>query len=337
MSELTPSLPVPRHYEVVPLTEAKTDEDFVDTWLKLHSTSPHTRRAYARTAARFIAALGVPLRVARLEDVGRGFEAMAQRADGTPAARATVMAQMAMAKSLLSFGARVRYLEANLGELFKLKAVPADRARRILSEPDTFVLLRSAESDRDALLLEVAYYGGLRVSELVCLTWSHLLDRDDGKMQIAGLVGKGGKEREVLLPADLANRLREFRQGAEESEAVFKGRPSTQRELKDRPEGAMSARAVAQVIRRTAAARSPAARNSGAGLAPLAAARPRLTCTRQQGADLAGTADARPRLAENDIDLCARKTWRFIGALFEEGAVRNVRLHAMVTVVRVWP
>ena len=253
MSELTPSLPVPRHYEVVPLTEAKTDEDFVDTWLKLHSTSPHTRRAYARTAARFIAALGVPLRVARLEDVGRGFEAMAQRADGTPAARATVMAQMAMAKSLLSFGARVRYLEANLGELFKLKAVPADRARRILSEPDTFVLLRSAESDRDALLLEVSYYGGLRVSELVCLTWSHLLDRDDGKMQIAGLVGKGGKEREVLLPADLANRLREFRQGAEESEAVFKGRPSTQRELKDRPEGAMSARAVAQVIRRTAA------------------------------------------------------------------------------------
>ena len=160
------------------------------------------------------------------------------------------MAQTAVAKSLLSFGVRVRYLEANLGELFKLKAVPADRARRILSEPDTFVLLRSARSDRDALLLEVAYYGGLRVSELVALTWSHLLDREDGKMQIAGLVGKGGKEREV--PADLANRLREFRQGAEESEAVFKGRPSTQRELKDRPEGAMSARAVAQVIKRTA-------------------------------------------------------------------------------------
>lgn len=71
-------------------------------------------------------------------------------------------------------------------------------------------------------------------------------------MQIAGLVGKGGKEREVLLPADLANRLREFRQGAGDDEAVFKGRPSTQRTLKDRPEEAMSARAVAQVIKRTA-------------------------------------------------------------------------------------
>jgi opacity protein-like surface antigen len=111
--------------------------------------------------------------------VRRGFEALAAREDGTPASRATVMAQTAMVKSLLSFGARVRYLPANLGDLFKLKAVPADRARRILSEPDTFVLLRSADGDRDALLLEVGYYGGLRVSELVCLTWSHLLDRED--------------------------------------------------------------------------------------------------------------------------------------------------------------
>ncbi len=252
MPELTPSLPIPSRYEVASLTAATTYEEFVETWLEQHSTSPHTRRAYERTAARFIAAVGVPLRKARLEDVRRGFEALAVRADGTPASRATLMAQTAMVKSLLSCGARLRYLSANLGELFKLKAVPADRARRILSEPDTFVLLRSAESERDALLLEVGYYGGLRVSELVCLTWSHLLDREDGKMQIAGLVGKGGKEREVLLPADLANRLREFRLGADESEPVFRGRASTQRTAKDRPEGAMSARAVAQIIKRTA-------------------------------------------------------------------------------------
>ncbi len=237
---------------MVPLTTATTDEAFVATWLDQHGTSPHTRRAYERAAQRFITAVGVPLPQARLEDVRSGFEALAARKDGTPASHATIMAQTAMIKSLLSFGARVRYLPANLGELFKLKAVPADRARRILSEPDTFVLLRSADGDRDALLLEVAYYGGLRVSELVTLTWSHLLDREDGKMQIAGLVGKGAKEREVLLPADLANRLREFRQGAGDQEAVFKGRPSTQRTAKDRPEGAMSARAVAQVIKRTA-------------------------------------------------------------------------------------
>ena len=253
MPEIICSLAIPSRYEVAPLTTATTDDEFVATWREQHSSSPHTRRAYERAAQRFITAVGVPLPTARLEDVRRGFEALAARKDGAPASHATVMAQTAMIKSLLSFGARVRYLPANLGELFKLKAVPADRARRILSEPDTFVLLRSADGDRDALLLEVGYYGGLRVSELVCLTWSHLLDREDGKMQIAGLVGKGGKEREVLLPADLANRLRAFRDGAGDEEAVFKGRPSMQRTLKDRPEGAMSARAVAQVIKRTAA------------------------------------------------------------------------------------
>ncbi len=252
MNEITPCHPISSRYELAPLTAATTDEEFVATWLEQHSTSPHTRRAYERTVRRFRAAVGMPLRKARLEDVRRGFEALAVREDGSPASRATLMAQTAMVKSLLSCGARLRYLDANLGELFRLKAVPADRARRILSEPDTFVLLRSAESERDSLLLEVAYYGGLRVSELVTLTWGNLLDREDGKLQIAGLVGKGGKEREVLLPADLAHRLRAFRDGAGDDEAVFKGRPSMHRRLKDRPEGAMSARAVAQVIKRTA-------------------------------------------------------------------------------------
>ena len=90
------------------------------------------------------------------------------------------------------------------------------------------------------------------MSELVSLTWGRLLDREDGKMQIAGLVGKGGKEREVLLPADLAARLRAYRQGAEHDEPVFKGRPSTLRTATDRPAEALSTRAVAKIIKRTA-------------------------------------------------------------------------------------
>src|SRR5947207_7714536 len=79
----------------------------------------------------------------------KAFDAISVREDGSPAAGSTAAAQIATVKSLLSFGARVRYLQVNLGELFKLKAVPADRARRILSEPDTFILLRSAEGERD--------------------------------------------------------------------------------------------------------------------------------------------------------------------------------------------
>ena len=237
----------------VALTSATTDQGLLDTWLEQHGTSAHTRRAYERVGRRFLAALAVPLRSATLEVMREAFAVIAGREDGSPAAGSTAAAQTAIVKSLLSFGARVRYLEANLGELFKLKAVPADRARRIMSEPDTFVLLRSADGERDALVLETGYYGGLRVSELVTLTWGRLIDREDGMIQIAGLVGKGGKEREVLLPADLGHRLRAYRKGATHDEPVFKGRPSTLRTATDRPPEAISARAVAKVIKRTAA------------------------------------------------------------------------------------
>lgn len=245
--------PVAPAFGAVALTSATTDQGLLDTWLEQHVASIHTRRAYERVGRRFLAALAVPLRSATLEDMREAFAAISVRQDGSPAAGSTAAAQTAIVKSLLSFGARVRYLEANLGELFKLKAVPADRARRIMSEPDTFVLLRSADSERDALLLETGYYGGLRVSELVTLTWGRLIDREDGKVQIAGLVGKGGKEREVLLPTDLGHRLRAYRQGAEHDEPVFKGRPSSLRTATDRPPEAISARAVAKIIKRTAA------------------------------------------------------------------------------------
>jgi len=52
--------------------------------------------------------------------------------------------------------------------------------------------LRAAKTVRDRLLLEVAYYGGLRVSELVSLTGTQVIQRDNGEAQLA-LVGKATK------------------------------------------------------------------------------------------------------------------------------------------------
>src|SRR5436190_14063571 len=135
------------------------DLGLLETWLAQHDDSPHTQRAYERIGRRFLAVLAAPLRSATLEDMRKAFGAISVREDGSPAAGATAAAQIATVKSLLSFGARVRYLQVNLGELFKLKAVPADRARRILSEPDTFILLRSAEGVRD----RAPRNGGLRL------------------------------------------------------------------------------------------------------------------------------------------------------------------------------
>jgi integrase/recombinase XerD len=55
-------------------------------------------------------------------------------------------------------------------------------------------------------MFDLAYFGGLRVSELVSLTWGQVIRRDSGEAQLS-VIGKGGKGREVLIPAPIAERL----------------------------------------------------------------------------------------------------------------------------------
>ena len=74
--------------------------------------------------------------------------------------------------------------------------------------------------DSDRLMLEVGYFGALRVSELAGLTWSQIIPRETGEAQLA-IVGKGDKPRNILIPADLAADLRELRGDAPASARVF--------------------------------------------------------------------------------------------------------------------
>ena len=101
-----------------------------------------------------------------------------------------------------------------------MQATPRKTAQRLLSQVELHLLLRAARSRRDRLLLEVAYFGALRVSELAGLTWELVIPRDTGEAQLA-IVGKGDKPRNILIPADLAEALRELRGEASGKEKVF--------------------------------------------------------------------------------------------------------------------
>src|SRR5262245_36125078 len=81
-------------------------------------------------------------------------------------------------------------------------------------------LIDATTPGRDRLLLEVAYFGGLRVSELVSLTWRQVIRRDSGEAQLE-VVGKGDKVRQVLIPAVIAARLLAIRGDAPASAPVF--------------------------------------------------------------------------------------------------------------------
>ena len=71
-------------------------------------------------------------------------------------------------------------------------------------------------------MLEVAYFGALRVSELVSLTWSQIIPRDSGETQLA-IVGEGLQTapRPVADPATSAHWLRH----AHASHALDNGAP----------------------------------------------------------------------------------------------------------------
>jgi integrase/recombinase XerD len=193
-------------------TRARSDAELLATWVALKAEgSPHTERLYARVGESFLANLGVELRAATVEDVQRATQAFKVREDGKPASAGTVATYLAATKSFLRFAHRVGYTRFNAGELLKVKAAKSDRAKRILQPLDVQLLIRAGGSARNRLLLTVCYYAGLRVSELASLTWGHFVEREQGRIQIAGLVGKGNKEREVLLPASVAALIREAR------------------------------------------------------------------------------------------------------------------------------
>ena len=66
--------------------------------------------------------------------------------------------------------------------------------------------IRAARSKRDRMLLQVAYAAGLRISEIVGLSWPDVIARDKGRAQLS-IEGKGGKLRQVLLPAEVGGAL----------------------------------------------------------------------------------------------------------------------------------
>ena len=105
------------------------------------------------------------------------------------------------------------------------------------------LLVRAAPTKRDRILLQVAYAGGLRVSEIVSLTWSDVIERDGDQVQLS-VTGKGGHVRDVLLPEVVSRNLMALRGDADSDAPLFKSRKG------GKP---MGARAVNYMIKAAAA------------------------------------------------------------------------------------
>lgn len=201
-------------------TRARSDDEFVSSWLA-NMNSDRTRANFRTTAERFLTILAerdLTLRTAAVEDVR---DAIATLTVGKAASSAVQLSQRV--KSLLSYGHRLGYLLFNAGAAVRTKGGNVDRAKRIVGETEIALLIRAAPTKRDRLLIQVGYAGGLRVSELVTLTWSDAVLRGDEPVQLS-VIGKGNKLRHVLLPLVVSRSLISGRGDAPSSAPLFPSR-----------------------------------------------------------------------------------------------------------------
>jgi integrase/recombinase XerD len=220
LSDDTANIPAIGVVVSAPATSARTDEQLLDSWLA-SLNSAHSRRNFETTLHRFLRSMPQELRRATVEDVRA---ALAQVTSGT--AETTARQYVLRVKSFLGYAHKLGYTPLNAGVTIKVRSQGVNRgamlAKRIISEVEVGLLIRGARTKRDRVLLEVAYAGGLRVSELVGLSWSDVVPREE-RVQLS-VVGKGGKVRQVLLPEIVSRSLLSVRDDAGANDPVFPSR-----------------------------------------------------------------------------------------------------------------
>lgn len=204
---------------------ASPDVAFLSTWL--HGKASKTQRAYASDMARFYAVVGKPLREVTLMDFQQFINTLN---DFQPTTRKRMIASI---KSALSFGVKSGYLTFNVGAVVKLPQVEDKLAERILSERNVERIIFLEPDRRNAVLLSLLYYAGLRAAELCSLQWRHLKERGDAGQ--VSIFGKGKKTRHVLLDKTTWQEVMSLkREGAGKQDYVFESRQSQGRYKKDR-------------------------------------------------------------------------------------------------------
>ena len=214
--------------------QADDDAQVIRLWLA-RSSSPNTRRNYAREARRFLAHVGRPLGTVRMGD-------LQDYLAGLPGSSATVALAASALKSLFAFAQQVGFLRFNVGAAVKVPPIKNTLAERIMAEGDALLMIRQEPALRNRVLLTVLYGGGLRISEVCGLRWRDLTVRDAGAGQ-ATVFGKGGKTRVVLLSAATWKVLTALRGEALADAPVFLSRKG----------GALDPSAVHRVVKAAAA------------------------------------------------------------------------------------
>lgn len=176
------------------------DAQVIEMWL--HGRSEHTQKAYRSDVQKLLSFTGKSLQHTTLLDLQSFSDSLQGLSE---ASRARILNAV---KSLFSFASKTfpEHFQVNVGVALRLPAVPNKLAQRILTEEQVILLIASTrDNPRNHAMLRLMYHCGLRVSEVVNLTWSDLVERSDGGQ--VTIFGKGGKTRNVLVSATMWDEL----------------------------------------------------------------------------------------------------------------------------------
>ncbi|TEX51255.1 MAG: hypothetical protein B7C55_06545 [Actinomycetales bacterium mxb001] len=91
---------------------------------------------------------------------------------------------------------------------------------RILDRSEIDAMIALETNVRNRLVLQLLFFCGLRVSELTALCWKNV--KDNGSTAFLHVVGKGNKQRTLIVPPLLWASLKKFR--AKEESPLFSSR-----------------------------------------------------------------------------------------------------------------
>ena len=182
------------------LTKAENDPQLITTWL-LDQRSQLTRQQYQSNIKQFVNFIGCQLSEVKIEDI-QLYIRMLELKGNKPS---TIKGKLSIVKSLFSFAFRVGYLPSNVAVLIKSPKVHRRIASMRINHQDIRRMVEGANSLRDKLIIKMMYFLGLRVSEVLRLTWKDFyFDNSDTKVFISG---KGNRERSLIIPNQLYHEL----------------------------------------------------------------------------------------------------------------------------------
>lgn len=187
------------------VTRANSDPEIILSWLT-NKQSTHTIQQYTCTIQQFMEFTGKDLSSVMLEDIQDYLRSLTLRKQKV----STIKVKLMIIKSLFSYCVKTGYLKVNPASMIENPKVNETISEKLLTVKDVKQLIDHALTTRDKLLVKVMFGLGLRVSETVNLKWSNFRVSDE--VVNVSLIGKGSKQRTILVIRNLWEELQQLKQ-----------------------------------------------------------------------------------------------------------------------------